>query len=178
MIRLFAALLVPPLIAEGLLLRQTGLFGARWRPQDALHITLRFFGEVREDIAADLSRELEVVSASPLALNLVGVGAFGDGLDIHAVWAGVEPNPGLVHLANACEGAARRAGLAAGKRAYRPHLTLAYLRRPNPEAVAHWIQENNLLHSQTFAPTSFGLYSSHITDEGSRYRLERTYPLV
>ena len=51
MIRLFAALAVPEDIGEGLARRQQGLPGARWRPLEALHITLRFMGEVREDVA-------------------------------------------------------------------------------------------------------------------------------
>ena len=46
MIRLFAALAIPFDIAEGLARHQTGLADARWRPLEALHITLRFFGDI------------------------------------------------------------------------------------------------------------------------------------
>lgn len=177
MIRLFAALPIPVDIAPGLLRRQYGLEGARWRPAEALHITLRFFGDLREDVAADLATELSQVAGEPLTLELAGVGAFGEGADIHAVWAGVEDNPVLRHLARSCETAARRAGLAPDTRVYRPHVTLAYLRRPPGDAVAHWIQANNLLHSPPFTIRAFGLYSSWRTDEGSRYRLEQEYSL-
>ena len=55
MIRLFAAVAVPPELGEGLKARQNGLAGANWRPPEAFHITLRFFGEVREDVADDLT---------------------------------------------------------------------------------------------------------------------------
>lgn len=177
MIRLFAALPIPPDIAEGLIRRQHGLEGARWRPAEAFHITLRFFGDVREDVAADLDAELSKIAAQPLTLELAGVGAFGEADDIHAVWAGVDDNPALSHLARSCETAARRAGLPAETRSYRPHVTLAYLRRPQPDRVAHWIQANNLIHSPAFTVASFGLYSTHQTAEGSRYRLEQSYPL-
>lgn len=177
MIRLFAALAVPEDIGLVLQRRQQGLPGARWRPMEALHITLRFFGEVREDMAADLDAELSQVSGSPLTLALEGVGAFGEGPDIHAVWAGVGENPALRHLAKACETAARRAGLKAETRPYRPHVTLAYTRRPDPPRVAAWIQGHNLLKSPPFRLDAFGLYSSWRTDEGSSYRLERSYPL-
>lgn len=177
MIRLFAALAIPEEIAEGLTRRQNGLPGARWRPADAFHVTLRFFGDLREDVAADVDTELSTVSGDRLGLELAGVGAFGEAEDIHAVWAGVEENAALRRLAKACETAARRAGLAADTRSYRPHVTLAYLRRPDPDRVALWIQANNLLHSPPFSIDRFGLYSSWQTDEGSRYRLEREYPL-
>lgn len=178
MIRLFAALSIPADIAPGLIRRQHGLEGARWRPAEAFHITLRFFGDLREDVAADLATELSQVTGEALTLELAGVGAFGEGENIHAVWAGVEDSPALRHLARTCETAARRAGLVPDTRVYRPHVTLAYLRRPSGDAVAHWIQANNLLHSPPFTIATFGLYSSWQTDEGSRYRLEQDHPLA
>lgn len=177
MIRLFAALAIPEDHRDGLIRRQHGLQGARWRPPEAFHITLRFFGDLREDVAADLDAELSTVAGEPMTLELAGVGAFGEGEHIHAVWTGVEDNPALRRLAKSCETAARRAGLAADTRVYKPHVTLAYLRRPEPDRVAYWIQANNLIHSPPFKVASFGLYSSWQAEEGSRYRLERAYPL-
>src|ERR1700761_8941751 len=111
MLRLFAALAVPPDIGEGLQRRQQGIPGARWRPPEALHITLRFFGEVREDVADDLDAELSTLTGAPIDVGLEGVGAFGEGPDIHAVWAGVAENPALRQLAARCEAAAKRARL-------------------------------------------------------------------
>jgi 2'-5' RNA ligase len=177
MIRLFAAIAVPEEIGAGLVRRQQGLPGARWRPTDAFHITLRFAGEVSEALADDLDAELNVVSGEALTLALEGVGAFQDGDDIHAVWAGLAENPALRQLAKRCESAARRAGLAPDKRVWRPHITLAYLRRADPARVAAWIQGHNLLQSPPFRVSSFGLYSSWLGHDGSVYRLEREYPL-
>jgi len=81
-----------------------------------------------------------------------------------------------------CWPAAARAPPAAPRitpdsRAYRPHVTMAYLRRPDPADVAAWIQANSLLKSPPFAVDRFGLYSTHQTSEGSRYLLEREYRL-
>lgn len=177
MIRLFAAIAVPEDIAEPLQAHMHGLDSARWRPLEALHITLRFFGDVAEPMADDIDSELSMIADRPFALTLETVGAFGEGRDIHAVWAGVEESEPLRHLHGKCESAARRAGMNAETRAYRPHVTLAYLKRPAPEAVARWIQDNNLLRSLPFGVDRFGLYSSHQTSEGSRYRLEREYRL-
>jgi 2'-5' RNA ligase len=177
MIRLFAALAIPPDIAGALTRRQHGLEGVRWRPAEALHVTLRFYGEIREDLARDLDAALREVSGHPFDLVLEGVGAFGEAADIHALWAGVAENPELRRLAKACEAAARRTGLKPDTRAYRPHVTLAYLRRPDPQGVAAWIQANNLLHSPPFRIDRFGLYSSFLGREGSSYRLEAAYPL-
>jgi 2'-5' RNA ligase len=177
MIRLFAAVAIPGEIAEGLARRQRGLAGTRWSPPETFHITLRFAGDLAETTAADLDSELSRIAADPLDVVLEGVGAFGEGRDIHAIWAGAAENAALRRLAQACESAARRAGLKPDARAWRPHVTLAYLRRPEPAAVAAWIQANNLLRSPPFHIAAFGLYSSHATKSGSRYVLERRYPL-
>jgi len=178
MIRLFAAVVPPPEIAEVLTRRQQGLPGARWRPVEALHVTLRFFGEIDEAKADDLDAELTRVGGAPFDLELAGVGAFDEGGAAHAVWAGVVESEALRGLARRCEAAARRARLAPDARAYRPHLTLAYLRRAEPARVAAWIQAHALLRSPAFRIDRFGLYSSRLGGEGASYRLERTYPLI
>ena len=177
MIRLFAALAIPYDIAEHLSDRQSGIPDARWRPTESLHITLRFFGDIQETVAEDLAAELSRVSSGPLTLILSGVGMFGEGPEIHAVWAGLEESQGLRTLAGRCEAAARQAGLKPDGRVYTPHVTLAYLRRPDPAAVAAWVQANNLLKSPDFTVSAFGLYSSWQTSAGSRYELEQAYPL-
>ncbi len=178
MMRLFTAIEVPPEIGEGLARRQQGLPGARWRPLDTLHITLRFFGQVAENVAGDLDGELGAIAASPFELDLSGVGSFGEGRDVHAVWAGVGDSEPLRRLAGRCESAAQRAGLKPERRTYRPHVTLAYLKHADPARVGAWVQGHNLLKSPPFRVTWFGLYSSWPTSEGSRYELEREYPLL
>jgi 2'-5' RNA ligase len=177
MIRLFAALSIPPEIARSLQVRQAGIEGARWRPIESLHVTLRFFGEIRQDVARDLDSELMGLGGRPFEIVLEGAGSFADSNDINAVWAGVTGNAELRRLAEAVEGAARRVGLKPEKRNYRPHVTLAYLRHPDPGQVAAWIQANNLLKSPPITVDRFGLYSSTLGREGSHYRLEAEYLL-
>jgi 2'-5' RNA ligase len=176
-IRLFAAVAVPPEIGEGLARRQQGLPGARWRPLEALHITLRFFGEVTEPTASDLDAELGQIPGASFELGLEGVGTFGEGRDLRAAWAGVAESEPLRQLAGRCEAAARRAGLKPESRAYKPHVTLAYLKRAEPARAAAWVQGHNLLKSPPFRVDRFGLYSSWLSSEGSRYDLEREYRL-
>jgi 2'-5' RNA ligase len=178
MIRLFAAIPMPEDIAAALAETRIGLPGARWRPPESLHLTLRFAGDIDEAKAADLETELAVISAAPFALRLVGVGSFGDERGAHALWAAVEASEPLRLLAKRCETAARRAGLPPQRRVWRPHVTLAYLRGSDPARLGAWIQAQNLLRTPPFTVASFGLYSSWRTAEGSRYRLERFYRLA
>ena len=83
MIRLFAAIPVPEEIGEPLQRRQHGLPGARWRPLEAFHITLKFYGDVREDHADDLDAELLKIGGAPFDLSLQGVSILNQGDGIH-----------------------------------------------------------------------------------------------
>ena len=178
MIRLFAALPVPDDIAAVLARRQQGLPRARWSPAENLHITLRFFGEVQETVAADLDAALATLAMESFELALEGVGAFGDQDHMRAVWAGVADSEPLHRLAARCETVAKRCGLKPETRTFRPHVTLAYLRYTPEARAAAWVQGHNLLKSPPWRARSFGLYSSCRSTEGSRYELERSYPLV
>lgn len=177
MIRLFAAVAVPEDIGADLLRRQQGVPGARWRSLEQLHVTLRFFGEIDEAAASDLDGELARIDAAPFELELDGVGTFGEGREVHALWAGVRSSEPLERLHRKCESAARRAGLKPDARAYRPHVTLAYLRRAEGARVGAWVQDNALLRSPPFTVDRFGLYSSELGAGGSSYVLEREYRL-
>ncbi len=178
MIRLFAAVAVPDEAAAPLLAAQTGLREARWRPAEALHITLRFFGDVQETVAEDLDTALSAISLPPFELRAEAAGAFGASEHMRAVWAGVGHSEPLARLAAKCETAARRAGLKAEARTYHPHVTLAYLpRTADPAAVAGWIADRALLKSPVWTVGGFGLYSSRLLPSGSAYDLERFYPL-
>ena len=179
MLRLFTALTLPPDVGETLQRRQSGLPGARWRPLDALHVTLAFHGEMDERRADDLASELSRVAGGPFEITLNGVGAFGDNHRSHTLWAGVEtPNGPLSVLAGRCRKAGERAGIVAEAREYRPHVTLAYLKpQTNPDRIGAWMAGHTLLRSPPIRIDRFGLFSSVLTDTGSHYELEREYLL-
>lgn len=175
--RLFAALALPFDVTETLGRHQQGVPRARWRPGEALHVTLAFFGEVGPRQAEDLAAELSRAGSPRLSLTLSGVGVFNVGDRPTHLWAGVETSAELHVLAGRCEAAGRRAGLAMPPRTYRPHVTLAYLKGSPPDRVAAWLQGHGLLKSPPFLADRFGLYSSWPGPDGNQYDLEREYLL-
>ncbi len=177
MIRLFVALAVPEAAATWLQRLRDGALAERWSPPQNLHLTLRFAGEISERQADDLDAELEGVDGAPFDIVLRGVGAFETRGLARSLWVGVEASAPLTALQKRCESAARRAGLAPDTRAWRPHVTLAYVDGAEPARVAAWIQQNNLAKLEPFEADRFGLYSSWRSKDGSHYRLERAYPL-
>ncbi len=179
-LRLFAALDLPDDISERVMALMKGVPGAKWRPRENLHVTLRFFGEVTEPMADDLDGALSSIAdaTAPFELQLKAAGSFG-GADPHALWIGVADNPTLTKLAADCERAARRTGLKAEPLKYKPHLTVAYLAGASLDRVQAFETRLGLFQSEPFRVDRFGLYSS-VTRRGapSLYRLEAEYPLL
>ena len=90
----------------------------------------------------------------------------------------IAPNEALNTLAKECERAARRAGLKPEARKYTPHVTLAYLARPDLERVIAFERNHALFESRAWRVERFGLYSSHQRKSAPNlYRLEADYAL-
>ncbi len=178
-VRIFAALDLPDDVAERLMALMKGVPGAKWRPRENLHLTLRFFGEVAEPVADDIDAALgEAAEANaPFDLQLKSAGSFG-GADPHALWIGARVAPELTKLAKDCERAARRAGLKPEARKFTPHVTVAYLNNAPLERVQSFEQRLALFETRPFRVDRFGLYSSVVRKSApSLYRLEAEYLL-
>ena len=158
MIRLFAAIAVPEGLARSLAPLQHGVDGARWRPPEALHITLRFFGDIAENVAEDLHDALQAIEGGPFTLDLAGVGAFGEGRNLPRHLGGRGRQRAAAAAGRTLrESAARRVGIRPETRNYAPHVTLAYLRGADaPGEVAAWIQRHNLYRGGPLEAASFG----------------------
>ncbi|MBW8707985.1 MAG: RNA 2',3'-cyclic phosphodiesterase [Alphaproteobacteria bacterium] len=174
--RLFVALPIPDQVAQGLLLMQGGVPGARWQGREQLHLTLRFIGEVDGRDARALDDALSGIDAPGLDLQLHGVGQFGN-KQPHALWAAARPNPMLDHLQRKVDNAIRKVGQPQDSHKFTPHVTLARLRHPDLDKVREWLVTHALATSPEFAVNAFSLYSSKLTSDGSIYRVEQDYPL-
>lgn len=178
-VRIFAALDLPDDVAERLLPLMKGVGGAKWRPRENLHLTLRFFGEVPEPVADDIDAALSEIAETnaPFDLQLKGAGSFG-GADPHALWIGAREAPELTKLAKDCEKVARRAGLKPEQHKFKPHVTVAYLSNAALDRVQAFERNYALFELSPFRVERFGLYSSQVRKSApSLYRLEADYPL-
>ncbi|HXD50718.1 MAG TPA: RNA 2',3'-cyclic phosphodiesterase, partial [Burkholderiales bacterium] len=161
-LRLFAAIAIPDDIAEHLIALQKGVPGAKWRPRESLHLTLRFFGEVSEPVGNDIDEALAAIADGTAAfeLQLKSAGSFGKE-DPHTLWVGTRESAALKKLAADCERAARRLGLKPETRKFAPHVTLAYLSGASELSRVHGFEARlGLFESRLFQVVSLGLYSS------------------
>ncbi len=174
MLRLFTGLSIPDHIAETLLPLQTNLVGARWRPRENFHITLKFYGEVNQGTASKLQDALSEIRFEPFEISLKGSGWFG-GKKPQSVWVGVETSEPLDQLHLECTKAARVAGLSLGQQRYTPHITLAYCRTSPTEQVVGWVTPLADFDSAQFYIEEFYLYSSTLGSKPSTYQIQASY---
>jgi len=170
MIRLFAGLTIPKAHRQQLASIQSGVKDARWISPENLHVTLRYIGEVDEDVAAELAAALNEVAAEPFEITLKGVGTFGS--PPHSLWVGVNDKPtgALNHLQMNVESVLVRAGLDPEGRKFTPHVTLVRFRRSvNQARLAQHLSTHAGFVLPPFEVQGFTLYQSHLGHQGAHY---------
>ena len=177
MLRLFVGVEFPPELKLRLSLLETALPGARWIDPGNLHLTLRFIGEITEDVAADVDEALAQLRARRFSLQLAGTGVFG-GNRPHTLWVGVERDPDLISLHDKIELALIRIGLAPEPRRFAPHVTLARLRDPVLDALGHFLAAHARFRADPLPVEQFSLVASFPTKAGSVYEDQADYPLI
>jgi RNA 2',3'-cyclic 3'-phosphodiesterase len=176
MLRLFVGIGFPPELKLRLSLLCSGIPGARWVDPGNLHLTLRFIGEISEDVAADVDETLARLQARRFDLQLAGTGVFG-GDRPRNLWVGIERNPELTTLRDKIELALTRAGLPPEPRKFAPHVTLARLQNPPLDKVAEYLAAHAGFRAEPLPVEAFSLIASYPTKAGSVYEDQADYPL-
>jgi 2'-5' RNA ligase len=174
--RLFTGLEIPADLASDLALLRGGLSGARWIDVENYHLTLRFIGDIPDQMAYDVAYALETIHRQPLTIRLEELGSFG-GDRPRAIVAKAKPSQALMELQAEQERLMRRIGIAPEARKFTPHVTLARLRGASTLAVADYLAMRGGFFSRSFEATRFVLFSSRASTGGGPYVVEAAYPL-
>ena len=158
--------------AIGQSLQRLGLKGSFPRPQ-ALHLTLKFLGDVQERIIPRLEEALSESSAGvePFSVQVGGLGVFPNQQRPRVVWVGVTVHPQLLQLHRNLEKHLATLGFAPERRSFRPHLTLVRLKsRHGLEALTEFLatpaSHSERVRSQVSA---FHLFQSVLRPQGAEY---------
>ena len=143
-----------------------------WSRVENIHLTLKFFGNVELDKLATISDAASrtVKEFSSFQIDIGNTGVFPRPSRPQVLWIGVNDSSGeLSRLQRQLENECAKTGFEKEGRAYRPHLTIARLRKPEGArqlADAHLQME--------FEPTEIELkelivFRSELSSKGSRY---------
>jgi RNA 2',3'-cyclic 3'-phosphodiesterase len=148
---------------------------ASWTRPEAMHLTLRFLGNIESARVNDLTAELLVATRlkAPFSLELGAIGQFGNRVLWVGVQSGSEP---LARLAEVVREACAGYGAHEEERAFHPHVTLARLRRPERGAGAR-LREVKAPSFATWQVNDVELIRSELSPRGSRYTTLAMVPL-
>ncbi len=154
------------------------LAGWRWTRPDAIHLTLRFLGEVDPglDQRARQSWRDCAGRSQAFSFRLRGLGCFPAPRRPRVLWVGIEADPihraRLEGLASGLEIAARDLGFEGSNRTFRPHLTLGRAVRgrcPEPPGPTEF-------DGGRIDAAALVLFRSELHRTGARYTAMDTFP--
>lgn len=179
MLRLFIGLELPGGVQDRLERLCSGLKEARWVEAHNMHITLSFIGEIDEGRAEDLHNALDKIRFEAFDLYLAELDCFAHKHQPSSIWAGVKGDvDALHHLQKKVVAAVELAGIDAEKRKYKPHVTIARLKKTPSEQALSYMEANNGLKTETFTISNFTLFRSHLTRHGAEYEVLERYGMA
>src|ERR1041385_2102723 len=153
---------------------------ASWSRVENIHLTLKFFGNVEVDripkISAAATRTTDQFSKFEIEIGKTGV--FPRPSRAQVLWIGVnDPSGKLSGLQQKLEAECAAAGFEKEDRTYRPHLTIARLRKL---AAARRLADTHLkmdFPTLTVAINELIVFRSELSSKGSRYTALSQYYL-
>ncbi len=184
--RVFSAVELPPEVRKQLeehilkLRKAVPDVAASWSRVENIHLTLKFLGNVALDripaISAAASRAVAEFSTFPIGVGDTGV--FPRPSRAQVLWIGVSDRSGkLSALQERLENECAAEGFPKEDRAYRPHLTIAHIRRPES---ARRLVDAHLQMSfpiTDIEPNELILFRSELSPKGSKYTAISTHPI-
>jgi 2'-5' RNA ligase len=154
--------------------------GIKWVPEDNLHLTLKFLGDVIDREVPTVCRAIRGVcqSIQPFRLEFAGTGGFPTNDRPRVIWAGiVDGGDCLAKLVTQLESALAELGFKPEPRDYRPHLTLgrakSNLRSASGDVVDR-LQRNANRKLGVMAADQVKLIASFLDREGPTYNVMDT----
>lgn len=156
----------------------------KWVKSANLHLTLKFLGDTPESKIDELEQVVAqgVQGLAPFGINVKGFGAFPNPQAPRSIWIGIEGNENaLANLALQVETSVIDLGFPEEEKPFRPHLTLARIKREHQE-IGQAIEKAGILKD----PFLFGrilveqvtLFKSDLRPTGSVYSPLWSVPLA
>ncbi len=97
--------------------------------KENMHITLKFLGEINQDMVKKIKDIVEECKTSPFSISLHGVGFFPNERYIRVIWIGIEPPDEIIAISRCIDEKLSKLGFEK-ERSYVPHLTVARAKGP------------------------------------------------
>ncbi len=140
-VRTFIALQLSDALEENILALVGELRGrgvrASWAKPSTMHLTLRFLGDVEEDMIEDVVAAVGAAAHDVPGFTMTtnSLGAFPSSRRPRVLWVGVDPVEELYALHEGVERELASIGFQREHRRFHPHITLGRMRDPGAESL-------------------------------------------
>ena len=131
MIRTFIAFDTPQIVKEQIIQLQNELkkcnADVRWEANDKLHVTIKFLGDVLENVLPSVQKEVEKIiqQFSPFNIEFSSLGCFPNWSGPRILWVGCSEVPEVLsRMKKEFDSSLAMLGFEKENRKYFPHLTL------------------------------------------------------
>jgi len=184
-IRTFIAISLPESVLQAMGQAQQTLGtlgrGIRWVRKDAIHLTLKFLGDVdREDVEKiQIAVERATEEASPFVLAGQGAGVFPDLRRPRVIWIGLSGDLQMLFaLQGNVESQLEGLGFPKDKRLFKGHLTLGRVKgRLDAAELREALEGLTGFHTDAFTVQSVALFQSTLRPQGAVYTKLAEVPL-
>jgi 2'-5' RNA ligase len=145
---------------------------ASWSRVDNIHLTLKFFGNVDQNkivlISGAASRAVK--DFVPFEISICGTGAFPKSTQPRVLWIGVDDRGGsLARLQQQFEEECAVEGFDKEERGFRPHLTIARIRKPEGARALAEANQKLGFDSMILVASELIVFRSELSPKGSKY---------
>jgi 2'-5' RNA ligase len=144
----------------------------RWSHVDGIHLTLKFLGDVDEEILDDIHNAVKKAAekSEPFQIDISGVGAFPNFNRPNVYWIGVKESSGaLLSIQQKIENELEQIGFAKERRPFSPHLTIGRVKSQEGLKEISKTLQNAKLPSMTFVAAEILVMKSVLQPGGARY---------
>lgn len=149
-----------------------GLPQVDWIEEENFLFTLRFFGPLNDQTAAQIEERLSSLFFLKFNLALKGVDHFHSSKGNRGIiWVGVEQTPELLALRKEIHDLLIDLHLKAEERPYHPHITIGKYHRLNEQRLAEYLMAHAHFQMEPIETLSCQLLSAHQTPKHTYYKI-------
>ena len=181
MIRLFVALKIPDLVKTEIRRICIDLSGnesgIRWESNEKIHLTLKFIGEVNDELLKPVSDSLGFIkNFSKINCSVVKFDFLFRFKEPKILWAELKTDESVNSLAEEINQRLFEYGIEKETKKFKPHLTLLRIKKnPGEEFIKRF--KNYTLNEIKFTATEVALIESRLSQSGSVYKEIKKYEL-
>jgi len=181
MIRLFVVMIIPPEVRDEIFDLTEEIIPDykkyRWEKKDKIHLTLKFIGNVDENLTASIGNTLSFIeNYNKFHFQVKGFNFFFSHGDPRILWLGLETNDPLKKLVSEIENALTGFSIPPEKREFKSHLTIMRIKE-NPGNTFIDSFRNFKIPEIRFYSDKVVLMQSRLNPGGSEYNELKVYKL-